>query len=61
MEWAWVCGSLIVLGVVKLFPTRNVQEIQVLIASDFHQSKVLSDSIIFVTSILLLVNGVVNF
>lgn len=61
VEWEWVCGSLIVLGIVKLFPIRNVQAFQLLIASDLHRYMVLSDSICFVTSFLLFVKGVVNF
>lgn len=61
VEWEWICGSLIVLDIVKLFPIRNVQVFWLLIASDLHRYMALSDSICFVTSVLLFVKGVVNF
>lgn len=35
--WEWVCALSVVLDIVKLFPMRNVQEFQLLVASDLHQ------------------------
>lgn len=48
------------LDIVKLFPIRNVQEVQLLIASGFQRYMVPADSDVFVMSILPLVKGVVN-
>lgn len=35
--WEWVCAPSIILDNVTLFPMRNVQEFQLLVASDLHQ------------------------